>query len=51
MDEKESLAIAHRVQQRLQRQLPEFRFIAKRDEIEKQFKESEKMNIKINRKV
>ena len=51
MDEKECLTIAHRVQQRIQRQLPEFRFIAKRDEIEKEFKESEKMNIKFNRKV
>ena len=38
MGNKEMLALAERVQKRIQKQLPDFRFITKRDEIEKEFK-------------
>jgi hypothetical protein len=44
MDNKEMIALAERVQKRIQRQLLGFRFIAKRDEIEKEFKKWEKIN-------
>jgi len=37
------LALAERVQKRIQKQLPDFRFITKRDEIEKEFKVWEKI--------
>jgi len=49
MDDNERLAISDRVQKRIQRQLPEFRFIYRRDEIEKRFKKSEKIKEDINR--
>jgi hypothetical protein len=39
MDKKEQLAIAERVQKRIQRQLSDFHFISKRDEINKEFSE------------
>ena len=49
MDDNERLAISDRVQKRIQRQLPEFRFIYRKDEIEKRFKNSEKIREDINR--
>jgi len=49
MDDNERLAISDRVQKRIQRQLPEFRFIYRRDEIEKRFKKSKKIKEDINR--
>jgi hypothetical protein len=39
MDKKKQLAIAEKVQKRIQRQLSDFHFIAKRDEIDKEFNE------------
>lgn len=44
MDKKEMIALAERIQRRIQKQLPDFRFITKTDEIEKEFKEWEKLN-------
>ena len=40
MDKKEQLAIAEKVQKRIQKQLPEFNFIVKRDEIDNDFNET-----------
>jgi len=37
MNNNERLALANRVQKRIQKQLPHYRFISKRDEIEKEF--------------
>ena len=49
MDDNKRLAISDRVQKRIQRQLPEFRFIYRKDEIEKRFKKSEKIREDLNR--
>ncbi len=38
MNEKESLALAERVQKRIQEEHPHYRLIKRRDEIEKEFK-------------
>ena len=43
MAKKEMHEIVNRVQKRIQRQLSEFRFIARRDEIENEFQQSEKI--------
>jgi hypothetical protein len=51
MDEKERLAIADRVQKRIQRQHPDFPFICKRDEIEKELRKSGKIIIDIERDI
>lgn len=37
MNNNERLALANRVQKRIQKQLPHYQFISKRDEIEKEF--------------
>jgi hypothetical protein len=50
MGKKEMLAIADRVQKRIQGQRPEFRFIAKRDEIEKEFINTRKVDLNIEMK-
>jgi hypothetical protein len=46
MNNKARLALAERVQKRIQQQLPHYQFIRKRDEIEKEFN-----NKKVVRKI